>query len=132
VVSDLRSSLRVIAAEIEGQPAERLCLLRRAIGQRRAVRFRYWARDSDPGAPQDRAADPYALVHLTGAWYLSAFDHRRRALRNFRLDRMDELRLLPDTFTRPADFRVVSPTDTGRNTVVRVLFDPGSELPDRC
>src|SRR5688500_6032330 len=122
VVSDLRSSLRVIVPETEGLPAERLRLLRRAIGQRRVVRFRYFARESDLDTSQIRTADPYALVHVTGAWYLSAFDHHRRALRIFRLDRMDQLRLLADTFIRPADFRVASPEDSGRNTVVRVLF----------
>lgn len=124
VVADLRGSLRIIAAETLGALAERLRLLRRAIGQRRTVSFSYFARESDLDGSQSRTVDPYALVHLTGAWYLSAYDHHRGALRNFRLERMDELRVLADAFIRPPDFRPLSPQDSGRNTVLRVLFDP--------
>lgn len=123
VVGDLRGSLHILAPETEGQLAERLRLLRRAIGQRRSARFQYFARESDLGTSQSRTVDPYALVHVTGTWYLSAFDHHRRAQRNFRLERMDGLQLLPNTFTRPPGFRLMPPEDPSRNTVLRVLFD---------
>ena len=38
-----------------------------------------------------RRVDPYALVHRSGWWYLVAFCHLRRALRTFRVDRIQAL-----------------------------------------
>jgi len=53
-----------------------------------------------------RRVDPYALVHRSGWWYLVAFCDLRQALRTFRVDRIQELVLLSQTFQKPDDFDV--------------------------
>ncbi len=100
--------------------------LRRAIIQRVTVRFRYQRRQGarDDDSPMEREADPYLLAHVSGAWYLTAYCHLRRSMRNFRLDRMDDLTLLGRTFTRPAGLTFGQDRqDERRDFVVRALFD---------
>src|SRR5215813_8691789 len=59
---------------------EVLAALRRAIIQRHTVRFEYHTRFTSEGehATKSREVDPYGLVHLTGTWYVIAYDHLRR------------------------------------------------------
>jgi predicted DNA-binding transcriptional regulator YafY len=52
----------------------------------------------------ERQFDPYNLVYTIGLWYVIGFCHLRQDVRTFRLDRIQELRLVNDTFTRPANF----------------------------
>lgn len=102
--------------------AAKLQQLRRAVLARATVRFRYYARHSSDGTRDGahqarlRDADPYALGYLGNAWYLTAYCHLRRGVRNFRLDRIEDLSLLDRAFARPAHFQA-----HGRN-----LFEPGS------
>ncbi|HEX2618500.1 MAG TPA: YafY family protein [Phototrophicaceae bacterium] len=131
-VEYLASSIRFIA--LNGSSAykpETLQQLRRAIIQRRTVRFRYYARDhvsvdkSDTSSHRD--ADPYALIHVGGVWLLIAYCHLRHDRRNFRLDRMEDFVVLDQTFTRPADFTIQPDDDSDERTViVRALFDPAT------
>jgi predicted DNA-binding transcriptional regulator YafY len=139
-VRALRESIFVGGAGAALRPEVEVALrqLRRAILEHVRVRFRYhtrypaaaaerggFARAEDGGgaeggaearAPQTREADPYALAYLSGAWYLSAYCHLRRAIRHFRLERMESLEVLAQTFARPA---VIPP-------VPRDLAEPGS------
>ena len=82
------------------------------------MRFRYTTRYGTSGSrqPQAREADPYALANAGGTWYVSGYCHLRRGVRNFRLDRMDDVSVLEAHFTRPAHFQLVR----------RNLFEPGS------
>ena len=76
------------------------------------------------GSKTTRDVDPYALIHLENAWYLSGYCHLRHDTRNFRLDRIDALQILSKTFTRPASFRV-GPKPANENEITaRVLFNP--------
>jgi len=50
----------------------------------------------------ERVVDPYGLVVKGGAWYLVASTDQ--GLRSFRVDRVEAVEVLPDTFQRPADF----------------------------
>ena len=132
---------------------EKLLQLRRAILQRSTIRFRYFTRhpsstaetEDDPGVPylssrqgshhgtspaltvsaqSTREADPYGLVHFLNAWHVIAYCHLRQGLRNFRLDRIDDLVLLPKTFQRPANFKMgESKADQQRSVLIRALFD---------
>ena len=43
-------------------------------------------------------------MHLDGRWYAVGHCHLRRALRSFRLDRIQNLRVLDETFVLPPDF----------------------------
>lgn len=126
-VETLRESIQFGAegATLRPDQAARLQLLRRAIVERRRVRFRYHTRYGSSPAPAPipatrqpptREADPYALGHLTGAWYLTAYCHLRRGVRHFRLDRIEDLTALDQTFERPAHFQAQR----------RDLFEPGS------
>lgn len=123
-VEYLESSIRFIALSGASTP-ETLQQLRRAIIQRRTVRFRYHARrrDDQPSATSLREADPYALIHVGSAWMLIAYCHLRRDRRNFRLDRMEEVVILDKVFTRPPDFKIQPGSDEDRTITVRVLVD---------
>lgn len=52
----------------------------------------------------ERAIDVYGLVYHGGEWYSVAHCHLRGDLRVFRLDRVQDARLLDDTFEMPNDF----------------------------
>jgi predicted DNA-binding transcriptional regulator YafY len=126
----LQNSIRFLvgsAGALENSPkGETLQSLRRAIIQKTTVRFRYHTRFAGDGKSEQntRAADPYGLVHFLGAWHLLAYCHLRQGIRNFRLDRMENLELLEKTFSRPGNFIMQeSGRDDTRNVVVRVLFD---------
>ena len=101
--------------------AAKIALLRGAILDRSRLRFRYHSRHHSGASdttrlPHTREADPYALTSLGGIWYLSAYCHLRQEIRNFRLDRMEDLSALDQTFERPQNVQA-----HGRD-----LFEPGS------
>jgi len=54
-----------------------------------------------------REVDPYGLGYLYGAWYVVGYCHTRRALRSFRLDRVQAVQALPKSFGRPENFDVL-------------------------
>ncbi len=132
-VRTLQGGMRFIASfgDDPGRPAELATLreLRRAVLEQRTVRFRYHTRHPSAGTPATtmREVDPYGLVHLTGSWYLAAWDHGRGDIRHFRLDRIEDLEPLDRTFTRPPDFAINEREgggDDGRGVTIRALFDP--------
>lgn len=57
-----------------------------AIERRKRVAFRY--RTGGGGEAHTRTVDPYGLRHR-GAWYLAGFDHDRKEIRHFKLERID-------------------------------------------
>jgi predicted DNA-binding transcriptional regulator YafY len=124
----LQGSIRFIAGGAPG-PADdsgMLRQLRRAIVGRHGVRFGYHTRHGQVGASAHslREADPYALVHVQGAWHLVAYCHTRNDIRNFRIDRMAQLAVLSRTFTRPPGFTIEQREDAQQRTViVRAMFD---------
>jgi predicted DNA-binding transcriptional regulator YafY len=64
-----------------------------AVLERRRLGFRYRARSSNSDGR--REVSPQRLTHYRENWYLDAFDHDRKALRSFALDRIAEAALLP-------------------------------------
>lgn len=68
------------------------------------VRIHY---QSATGAETERQVDPYGVVFLSGAWYMTGFDHLRGELRSFRLDRVKSCATTRETFARPAGFDAV-------------------------
>lgn len=105
----LKSRTRLIANTInlmlpEPAPASRglpLSPLLDALEQQRSVQIRY---ASYHPKPIERRVDPYGLLFRRQHWYLSGFCHLRQDLRIFRLDRIQQLTVLAQTFTRPAQF----------------------------
>jgi predicted DNA-binding transcriptional regulator YafY len=124
----LQNSILFVSRDIlERSPqAELLQQLRRAIIQRTTVRFCYHTRNTvdGKGEQNNREADPYGLVHVSGAWHLVAWCHLRQDIRHFRLERIESLELLPEIFDRPTGFTMLgSRSKESRNIVIRTLFD---------
>lgn len=126
-VEYLRDSIAFVAPETLASDASAKFLptLRRAIVEQRAIRFHYHTRYSmdRSTARKTRDADPYGLVHYGDAWYLMAYCHLRREVRQFRLDRMSELKLIEQSFVRPTDFKLAPPEEDTRPVVIRALFN---------
>ena len=78
---------------------ETLQPLRAALRTRHKVRVAYARSAGDE--PSDRIVRPYALVPSHGTWYLIAFCERSDNIRFFRLDRMSEVVLLPESYEVP-------------------------------
>lgn len=125
-VQSLRNSIRFIAERPASESGGQfLRMVRRAIVARKTLRFHYTARHSQDGAnvPSLREADPYALIHTNGAWFMIAFCHTRHDIRYFRLERMEHLMVLEHTFKRPPNYSPQPRGDADRPIVVRVLFE---------
>ena len=134
-VAALRERILVGPAGEALQPesAATLRALRGAVVACQRVRFRYHTRypsgDSGGGArdePLWRKADPYALIRVRGAWYLTAYCHMRKARRNFRLERIEALTTLDERFTPPPGAQIrparPAPSET-EGYEARILFD---------
>jgi predicted DNA-binding transcriptional regulator YafY len=74
---------------------ERLAALRRAIDQRRVVHLAYTAAGGDA---TDRSVRPLGLFFWGYGWSLAAWCELRADFRSFRLDRIRDLRMLPERF----------------------------------
>jgi predicted DNA-binding transcriptional regulator YafY len=119
-VESLRERIQFISGATAARPdiqqqLEKLQRLRSAIVESRRVRFdyhtRYTARTgaappSVSAASTPRVVDPYSLAHVGQSWYLTGYCHTRRGLRTFRLERIENLTTLPETFERPAAVRL--------------------------
>jgi predicted DNA-binding transcriptional regulator YafY len=90
----VNSGLEALAAILES--------LRGAIRKTQRVQMLY--QSAAWPAPETRQLDPYALAFRWGWWYVVGYCHTRQALRIFRLDRIRELVVLPQTFQPPAGF----------------------------
>jgi len=84
--------------------APTLEVLRRAAREHRQVDMLY--QGTTKSEATKRQIDPYALVHRSGWWYLVGYCHLRQGLRTFRVDRIQNLELLSQTFQVPDDFEV--------------------------
>ena len=119
----LQDAIYFVTPGSSEESQEKIQQLRRAIIERVTVRFVYHARHSDSGEQQTREADPYGLVYANQSWLLSAYCHLRQATRNFRLDRIEMLELLPRTFKRPSqNWSGPRQKDDQGGIIVRVLF----------
>ncbi len=74
----------------------RLAVLQQAIEERRLVRMRYHSLARDELTARD--VEPQHLTYSGGVWYLDAYCRLRRDERGFRLNRIDTLNLLAETF----------------------------------
>lgn len=125
-VAYLRDNIRFInpdsqvLADVPGM----LAGVRRAILEQKSLHLHYFKRaGGDRGELTERTVDPHGLVHLNGAWMLSAYCHLRGAMRVFKLERVRQLTVLPETFTRQAGFSLFELHDERYDAVVDLLFD---------
>ena len=68
---------------------------------------RVWMRYRGIEDETERTIDPYGVVNHRERWYVVGWCHLRRDLRTFRLDRVVELELSDETFSKPLDFNCV-------------------------
>jgi predicted DNA-binding transcriptional regulator YafY len=81
-----------------------LLALGEAAARRRRVQLAY---RSWRGQDSIRELDPYGLVLHAGKWYVTGYDHAQAEVRTFRMDRILDVRLGPDSFEPPPDFDAV-------------------------
>lgn len=79
----------------QGDPAV-LARLQSALAQRRVVEIRY--RDRTGAAETRRAIEPLGLIYYGDQWHLIAWCRLRQDLRDFRTDRILELKILGEVF----------------------------------
>lgn len=75
--------------------------LLQAVRQTRVVRLSYLGQSKTPTV---RPVQIYQVVHLGGRWYAVGWCELRHDIRSFRLDRIEQLELLEQTFIPPANF----------------------------
>jgi predicted DNA-binding transcriptional regulator YafY len=76
--------------------------LQQAIKERRQLWMVYYT--ASRGERGERTVNPYHLYNVRGDWYLFAYDHWRQNIRNFHLGRIEDWRVLPETFEPDPDF----------------------------
>ncbi len=123
-VQELHRSMRIFGGWASETDAAKLVALREGILSRRPVRMRYHSPQYE--APSERDVEPYSLQYYRNVWHLDAFCRLRQEMREFRLDRIDGLTLLAETFTRDDQLMERSRRNRERSVVVRVRFAPGS------
>lgn len=97
----LALSLPAPAATAPAPAGATVLTLSAAAQQGRRVWLRYLsAREEET----ERAFDPYGLVYRAGRWYAVGWCHLRGGVRVFRIDRVQQAELRPETFTPPAGF----------------------------
>ncbi len=102
--------------------------LARAAAERRTVEFNYHSQHRNQETR--RAADVLLLHNFAGDWYAIAFDHLRRAVRDFHAGRMTRLLLTDHYFDPPANWQPgeylrqgFHMMRGGRATTVSLVFD---------
>lgn len=98
IANTINVVLPAAATETSGQ---HLAPLLDALELQRSVTINY---ASYQQAPVLRNVDPYGLLFRNGRWYMSGYCHLRQQLRTFRLDRLQQITLLEQRFSRPANF----------------------------
>jgi predicted DNA-binding transcriptional regulator YafY len=78
--------------------------LRKATHERRQISAVY--QSTTNAKVTKRKIDPYALVFRAGLWYLVGYCHLRTAPRTFRVDRIQKLTVLSQSFQLPEDFDI--------------------------
>ena len=108
--ADLRPLLREATEQLpieagRGRRQAMLALLHRARVEHRRVRMEYLTGSRD-GAVNERTVEPYHIMPYLRSWYLVAYDHRRAAVLDFKLDRILSARLLDETYAIPPGFDI--------------------------
>ncbi len=124
-VAYLKENIRFISSDskVLADVPGMLAGLRRAILEQKSLHLHYFKRaGSDRGELTERTVDPHGLVHLNGAWMLAAYCHLRGAMRVFKLERVRQLTVLPETFTRQVGFSLHEHHDPTPKATVDLLF----------
>jgi len=104
---DIREEISIFAftgGATVGVNSELLVELHNAINSRNQVEILYYSASS--GKSDRRTVDPYHLHNVRGDWYLIAFCHKRKQVRDFLMGRIKEWKVLPSDFQIKGDFSV--------------------------
>lgn len=94
----LRSHYTFSEPSFNGIEESTLLDLHNAIIHRQNVWIRYYAATNREVT--ERTIEPYQLHSVRGDWYLIAYDLLRNDFRNFRVERMQKCKILPEKFIR--------------------------------
>ena len=72
--------------------------------KRKSLNFTYRTLSRDDKT--ERTVDPYHLLNYMGTWHLIAYCHLRQDLRNFVFGRINNLKVLEQSFTMPNNFNI--------------------------
>ena len=127
-VDAVRVRVKLVERAEGGPSGETLGLLRRAVLERRAVRFVY----AKPNAePQSRQVQPQGLARVGGVWLLQTYDLERQTARTFRVDRISAVQLTAESFER-RELPPPAPEREPRQTfVLRFPLSLGQALRER-
>ena len=102
----LRNLVATSQPSVEGsRRQEMLSLLNYALVFKRKVDITYKTR-SRGGDLNQRVIHPYSLLPYVRSWQLIAYCEWRQKVLLFKIDRIQEARLLNDTYTMPKDFSI--------------------------
>jgi predicted DNA-binding transcriptional regulator YafY len=90
---------------IKAHRQKMLTLLHRAWVERRQIQIVY-ATGSRQGKVNKRVIEPYHLMPYGRSWHLVAFDHKRQDAIGFKVDRVQEAKLLDSAYTIPSTFDI--------------------------
>lgn len=120
-------SVRLGPYKAYGKHRENVNRLMRAIAERRTVQIRYFS--ASRGRTTRREVDPYHVWYAAGALYLIAYDHGRREIRTFAVERIRSLTTTDNPYQLPLAFdidayvRDALVVMRGRQVTVVLLFD---------
>lgn len=89
-----------------------LSLFHRALMEKKQTKINY-ATGSRKGSISGRVVEPYHLMPYGRSWHLIAYDHKREAVLQFKLDRVQEAEILEATYTIQSDFDLDDYLGTG-------------------
>lgn len=84
--------VRILGMAVRGPDPEHFRILAHAVIQRKRLRITYHSRSYD--TVTERFLSPQRLVHYRDNWYLDAWDHRKRKLRSFAVERVQKATVL--------------------------------------
>ncbi len=98
----LEQSMATTATPEQPTKGADLTQLQQALAQRRVLCFSYlgWGKE---GATE-REVEPLGLIHYLERWHLIAWCRLRKAVRDFRTDRMSRVSMMKETFEPRTDF----------------------------
>jgi proteasome accessory factor C len=97
---DAADAGRRVLVDIEGEP-QSAAVLRQALSSQRRVHLRYYVPARDDVTERD--VDPLRIIVVEGRTYLEGWCHLAEDLRLFRLDRIEDLKVLDEPANPPAD-----------------------------
>ncbi|MDP8970643.1 MAG: WYL domain-containing protein [Actinomycetota bacterium] len=110
-----------LAIDLRAPGDEHLPELRSAIAESRIVHLVY--RSGSKAEITQRDVEPWALIGAQGAWYLQGWCRLAEGPRDFRLDRIRDLRLTPECVERPRAPQPVPPAYRPGPDDLRVVLE---------